>query len=122
MTQSNEITCILCPQGCTLFIDLNTQEVSGNKCKKGIDYGITEITNPTRTLTTTIKTIFADFPRLSVKTDQEIPLSKVFIYMKEINQQIAQKRYQPGDIIVTKLCNSEVNLIATDNMGLEDEN
>jgi CxxC motif-containing protein len=51
--------------------------VSGNRCKRGIDFARTEITNPTRTLTTTVRTAFPEIPVLPVRTDGEIPKGKI---------------------------------------------
>ena len=49
--------CINCPLGCHLTIEKHEDiiEVSGNTCPRGKQYAINELTNPTRTLTTTIR-------------------------------------------------------------------
>ena len=49
-----EITCIVCPKGCTLTVDRANGKVTGNSCDRGKDYGLAEVTNPTRVLTTTV--------------------------------------------------------------------
>jgi CxxC motif-containing protein len=116
--EKHHITCILCPRGCQ--IELTTKDgeylVVGNKCKKGIEYAINEVTNPTRTLTSTVKTAFKDFPRLPVRTDKEVPLKDIFLFMKEINRVIVDKRLSPGDIIIDRILGTDVNLVATDDM------
>jgi CxxC motif-containing protein len=116
--EKHHITCILCPRGCQ--IELTTKDgehlVVGNKCKKGIEYAINEVTNPTRTLTSTVKTAFKDFPRLPVRTDKEVPLKDIFSFMKEINRVIVDKRLSPGDIIINRILGTDVNLVATDDM------
>jgi CxxC motif-containing protein len=53
-----ELFCIGCPMGCYLSIDYirtTIRDVSGNRCKLGLEYAKTEIINPERTLTTTLK-------------------------------------------------------------------
>ena len=37
-----ELTCIICPRGCSLCVDINGENtvVSGNGCPKGERYGI----------------------------------------------------------------------------------
>lgn len=66
-----EMVCIVCPNGCHLKVsrDGDTIDVQGAKCKRGIAFGTTELTNPTRSLTTTVDTAFPDMPRLPVKTN-----------------------------------------------------
>ena len=60
-----ELICILCPRGCRLKVDDNLN-VTGNFCPRGIIYAKTEITNPTRSLTSTVKIKAKDAVRLSV--------------------------------------------------------
>ena len=112
------LTCIECPRGCTLKIRKVGKEyqVEGNQCKKGIQYAINEVTNPKRTLVTTVKTVYLDFPRLPVKTDKEIPLREVFLFMERINRVIVKKRLKPGDVIIRNMLKKDINLVATDNM------
>jgi len=113
-----ELVCIACPQGCRLIaIKTNDQfEFSGNKCKKGISYGEQELTCPMRSITTTVRTNFKDFPVVPVKTSGEIPLEKVFSFMKVINEVKVSERLKPGDVILTNLLDSQVDLIATADM------
>jgi len=112
------ITCILCPYGCRISVEKNGEEylVSGNRCKQGKEYALIELTNAMRTLTTTVKTIFPDFPRLAVKTNKDVKLSDIFRFMEEINRITITKRLKPGDVIRKCLLNQDIDLIATDNM------
>ena len=114
-----KITCILCPMGCEVNIIKNekTYEASGSRCKKGTEYALKELSCPERTVTSTVKTIFKDFPRLPVRTDKEVPLEKVFELMMSINKIVIRKRLKPGDIIASDITGKGVNLIATDNMN-----
>lgn len=38
-------------------VDAESGTVAGNSCKRGVDYGIAEATNPVRTLTTTVRVV-----------------------------------------------------------------
>lgn len=52
-----ELTCITCPMGCALTVELADGvfvSVSGNRCKRGEAYAYAEVTHPARTLTTTM--------------------------------------------------------------------
>ena len=53
---TKELTCICCPMGCRLSIELDDGtgdilSVTGNTCKRGHDYGISELTAPVRMVT-----------------------------------------------------------------------
>ena len=54
-----ELTCIVCPRGCTLRIEERDGRftVTGNACKRGEQFATAEMTCPTRTLCTTVRTV-----------------------------------------------------------------
>ena len=54
MEGKTELICIVCPRGCHLVVDENLN-VTGNTCKRGEVYGQNEVTNPTRTVTSTVQ-------------------------------------------------------------------
>lgn len=115
------LVCIQCPQGCKLAVSGSGEQVTvtGNKCPRGASYAKQELINPCRTLTTTVRTAFTDFPLLPVRTRGEIPLKSVFAAMGEINRLQVQKRLRPGDVVLARLSGTDVPLIATDDMTLE---
>ena len=56
---TKNLVCVICPRGCALNVTTENGvavSVQGNACKRGELYGKNEVTNPVRTLTTTIKT------------------------------------------------------------------
>lgn len=110
-----EMVCIVCPIGCSLKVEVNGEQilVEGNQCKRGETFAINEIKNPTRTLTTTVRTIFQEMPLLPVRTDGEIPKEKIFEAMEVLNKVIITQRVKCGDIIVEDILGSGCNVIAT---------
>lgn len=115
-----ELTCILCPNSCTLSIEKNEMgwKISGNLCPRGKDFAIDEMEHPKRSITTTVKTIYKDIPRLPVKTDGEIPKEKILSLMGIIDNITVSKIMNCGDIILENILNSGVNLVATSNMEI----
>lgn len=108
------LTCIVCPLGCELCIDLEGKEIieiKGNTCNRGKIYAQNECISPKRTVTSTVKC--TDGSLLSVKTDQPIPKEKVFDCMKIINQTTATLPVNIGDVIVKDVFGS--NIVATQN-------
>lgn len=81
-----ELTCIVCPIGCQLKIELENDKiisVSGNTCPRGANYAETEITNPMRVITTTVRAKTGEL--IPVKTNGAVKKSKIFECMKIIN-------------------------------------
>ncbi len=109
-----ELLCIVCPNSCRLTAALNPDgsvEVSGHGCKRGIGFAAAELTNPTRTLTTTVRTAFPSVPVLPVRTDGEIPKGELQAAMKIINSLIIREPIGCGDTILEDLMGCR--LIAT---------
>lgn len=109
------LTCIECPIGCSLETQNITQEltVSGNQCARGERYALKEVRNPFRSLTTTVATVFANCPRLPVRTKGEIPRKDLFVAMELINSIIIEHPLLPGDLVLKDLLGTGVDLIAT---------
>jgi len=81
-----ELTCIVCPMGCQLKIELENDKVvsvSGNTCPRGANYAETEITNPMRVITTTVRAKTGEL--IPVKTNGAVKKSEIFECMKIIN-------------------------------------
>ena len=111
-----ELTCIVCPRGCQLKVELEGNKVvgvSGNICKRGVTYAETECTSPTRTVTTTVRC--ASGKVVSVKTSAPVPKSKVFDVMKEINRTLAPDGIKIGDVIIKGVAGTDSDVVATSN-------
>ncbi len=108
-----EFVCIVCPNGCLLSVDEKTHKVEGNKCKKGEQFAIDELTAPKRTLTTTVRTAFKEFPVLPVRVSGEIPKEKIFEVMEEINKTVVDTKLKRGEPVLKNVLNLGVDVIAT---------
>ena len=109
-----ELTCIVCPLGCTLLINTknNNFVITGNGCKRGEVYAREELTCPKRVVTSTV--LCRNGEMLSVKTDKGIPKEKVPECMQIIKKHIADLPILCGDVIIENIFDS--NIVATDNM------
>ena len=109
------LTCIICPRGCELHIELDESgkplSVSGNACPRGETYAVTECTAPMRTVTSTVRC--ADGSVIPVKTDASIPKELVFEAMKEINRTVAPESARVGDVLIRGIVGTEANLVVT---------
>ncbi|TAH74983.1 MAG: DUF1667 domain-containing protein [Anaerolineaceae bacterium] len=113
-----ELVCIDCPNSCQMIIEEFGDEikVSGNLCKRGVEFARRELKNPMRTISSTVKTIFPDTPVLSIRVSNEIPKDKIFDVMKEINKVVITKPVSVGDIIIENVLGLNSDIIATSNI------
>lgn len=116
-----EFTCIVCPNGCSLSIDENLN-VNGNMCLRGKQFAINEVTNPTRTITSTCKTLFKDAPVIAVKSNGEIRKDDINKVIEEINKVTINKRMKIGDKVIENVLNSGVDIVISSNTLMEGRN
>ena len=109
-----EIICIVCPNGCHIAVDENGT-LSGGKCKRGIPYAQKEMTNPERTLTSSVRLCGGSQRRLSVKTSAPIPKGLMFEAMEIIKAIEVSAPVKVGDVIVKNICGTNADLVATGN-------
>jgi len=110
-----ELICITCPRGCRLQVDDNFN-VTGNFCPRGVIYAKNELTHPVRTLTSTVKLISEFDMRLPVKTKEPIAKEKIIDAMEEINRKTVNAPVHIGDIIISNIAGTGVDLVATKNI------
>lgn len=116
--ETQQLVCISCPIGCRLTLekdDSNPQgyKVSGNTCKRGIDYAIKEVTTPTRMVTSTVRITGAHLPRLPVRTDHAIPKDSIMACMGVINSMTVKSPVKMGQVLVDDLLGTGAKIIAT---------
>ena len=117
--ETRELTCIGCPMGCLLTVTLDggqVTEVKGNTCAKGDIYARKEVVNPTRIVTSTVKIAGGDKERVSAKTANDIPKSKIFAVMKDINAAVVKAPVKIGDVLVKDVAGTGVDVVATRNV------
>lgn len=109
-----ELICIVCPKGCHLQVDEeNGYAVTGNGCARGAAYGKTELTNPTRTVTSTVAVSGGVHPRCPVKTDRPIPKALMARAVAALDGLELQAPVALGQVVVTDVCGTGADFIAT---------
>ncbi len=115
--KTRELTCIVCPRGCSLAVDLSDNgevvSVDGNLCPRGKTYAVNECTNPMRTVTSTVRCKSGAV--VAVKTAANVPKSRVFDVMDAINATTAPDEIHVGDVIISDVCGLGVDVVATAN-------
>ncbi|TZE83015.1 DUF1667 domain-containing protein [Calorimonas adulescens] len=118
--QERYITCILCPQGCNLKVQIDDGKivsVKNNGCEKGPGYANDEVFHPTRVLTTTVRIRKAKLPLLPVRTKRPIPKGKIFEAMKVLAGIEVEAPVTVGQVIYSNILDTGVDVVATRDMN-----
>ena len=110
-----ELVCIVCPKGCTMKIEEKDGEISVtvNSCKRGASFAVSEMTEPKRTVCTTVRTVFKDAPVIPVRVSAEIPKDRIFDVMREINAVTLSSPVGRNDVIIKNVLGLGADVIAT---------
>lgn len=104
------MTCIICPRGCSLEVDIssNNVTVSGNACPKGEEYAINECTNPVRTVTATVRVSNRYNTMVSVKTVTPVAKDKMMDVMQALRDIQVEAPLHIGDVVLYNICGSDI--------------
>ena len=114
-----EVTCIQCPMGCKIIVDIYKQEILGTKnagCNRGIEYAIKEIKSPARDFFSTIKVNNGKTPMLSVRSTKPIPKGLLLACAVEVSKVTVEAPISIGSIIMKNILKSGIDIIATKNI------
>jgi len=124
MDNQKRITCIVCPLSCKILVKTNKKRIElvhGNKCKKGIEYARSEALDPRRMLTSTVLVKYGDWPLVSVKSSKPIPKDIIYKVLNEIKKISISAPVKMGQIIISNVAGTNINIIATKNIKKERE-
>jgi len=78
-------TCIVCPLGCAIEVEVENgkvKNVKGCKCSRGREWVLQEVTNPKRVIMSVVPVEGGALPTVSVKTAEPVPKEKIPELMK----------------------------------------
>ena len=81
------LICICCPNGCVLFPEQKeggSLEIKGAMCLRGVLYATGELSDPMRTLTTTVRVENARYPLVPVRSSQPVRKKELPRLVKEL--------------------------------------
>lgn len=119
-----ELTCINCPVGCRLTVQMQAGavvEVSGNQCKRGDAYARQECVAPQRMLTAVIPVRLCKTP-LPVKTRTPVPKERIQDCMAELAQVKITAPVKAGQVVISNICGTNVDVIATKTLNSDENN
>ena len=109
-----KLVCINCPRGCNLNVEEVESEliVTGNSCPRGKEYAINEMTNPLRTVTTTVNIKSNKYYCLPVITSKPIPKAKIMDVVKALKNVEVKAPIKIGEVIVKNILGLNSDIIA----------
>lgn len=115
---TKEYICIVCPSSCRLSVTGEGGEISvtGNTCKRGLEHGISEFTNPQRMLTSTVAISGGSLPRLPVISTGELPKAKLREALDTVYAAKIKAPVKCGEVLIGNICGTGVDIVASRSM------
>jgi CxxC motif-containing protein len=116
--ETRELTCIRCPIGCHITVELENGEVksiTGNSCPRGEEYAASEVTDPVRIVTSLVNVTGGERPVVSVKTAGNVPKEKMMDVVKALKEIELTAPVKIGDIAAENVAGTGVDVIVTSN-------
>ena len=104
------LTCIICPKGCSMCADINGDQVTvvGNTCPKGEEYAINECLHPMRTVTATVRVANRHNTMVSVKTEKPVPKENMMDVMAALRNIAVDAPVPMGKVILSNVYGTEI--------------
>ena len=116
-----KITCIICPNGCSLSasVDENGRigKINGAGCIRGEAYFKQELTDPRRTIATSVPVEGGELPLCSVRATCAIPKAAIPEAIGVIRKIRLTAPVEAGTVLVHGLLGYESDVITTKNIA-----
>lgn len=112
--ETKNLTCIVCPLGCSITAQMDGKKIvsiTGNSCPRGESYARVELTDPRRTLTTTMRVKGGGL--VSVKSKDTLPKDGLFECMAVIDAAEVSAPIEIGDVLIKDILGLGVDIVAT---------
>jgi len=111
-----ELICIVCPKGCRIQTNPTIRTFTGHGCEKGAEYARTELENPVRILTGTVKLLGGSLSRCPVRSSIPIPKQKLPDAMAVLSGLTLTAPVQIGQVVLENFLDTGADLIVTRNI------
>lgn len=112
LMEEKKLTCVICPNSCVITVKHegeNIIEVSGNNCKRGLEYASAEALHPVRSVSTTVRC--DDGRVVAVKTSCPVPKENVYDVMWEVRHFKAPSNISFGDVVIPNIAKTGADLV-----------
>lgn len=116
-----EFTCIMCPNGCEIEVivteDGTIKTITGAGCQGGVGYVRQELTNPRRTIASSVPVIGGELPLASVRLNRPVEKKRIFDVMGEIKKITLTAPVHCGDVVIADVLGLGSDVVATKDVG-----
>lgn len=108
-------TCVICPNGCDILARTLADgiQISGEGCARGREYVLREMTDPRRTISTSVRIVGGNCPLLSVRLTQPIPRDRVRDAVEVIHKLHPNAPIEIGTVLISGIFDTDSDVIAT---------
>ena len=109
------IICTVCPNGCEVVAEYTSRDdvkLSGNRCRRGIEYCINECFDPKRTFTSSVAITGAARRRMPVRTTAPISKDLLFACAEELKKIALEAPVLCGQTVAANILGTGVDLVA----------
>ncbi|MDR1604025.1 MAG: DUF1667 domain-containing protein [Gracilibacteraceae bacterium] len=113
-----EIPCLICPTGCRLrlvWAEANpaARQINGAGCARGIEYAEQEMTDPRRTLTSTVKVRGGRLPLVSVRSAAPLPRDLLLPAVALLRDLCLDAPVESGRVLLADILGAGTALVTT---------
>ena len=115
-TMEREIICTSCPMGCHITVTMEGTEIVsivGNTCPRGAAYARAEVTDPRRTITTTV--LLSDGGLLPVKSNKALSKKRIPEFLEAVHKVVAERPVTIGEVLLKDIDGEGTDIVATQN-------
>ena len=118
--ETTKLICITCPKGCMLEVtrDGDTIVKVDAGCKRGHHYAEAELSDPRRSIASTVRIEGALHALLPVYTEKPFPKPRIRELLDALKTISVAAPVQYGQVIVENVLDSGINIIASRDMDL----
>lgn len=119
MPQTTKLICITCPMGCTLQVTHEGKtvlSVTGEGCKRGIEYAERELSDPRRMVATTVRVRGGLHPLVPVYTASPFPKPLIFDLLAELRKIELEAPVKEGQVVLANALGTGIDVVASRDM------
>jgi len=98
----------------------SVRSIEGYSCRLGFEYTVEEVTDPKRTVCSTVRVVGGRYPRLPVRTSEPIPKSKIREVVEALRGVTVKAPVRRGEVVVRDVAGTGVDVIAEMDVELEE--
>ncbi|MFP3896672.1 MAG: DUF1667 domain-containing protein [Anaerolineales bacterium] len=116
MPERREFICITCPVGCTLQAVVEGDElieIEGGRCSRGADFVREELTDPRRTLTTTVQVEGGILSLVPVRSEAPLPKALLLDVARALREVVLTAPVVQHQVVLEDALGSGVDIITS---------